>query len=307
MKQVLITGAYGFLGRNVSKYFHDAGCHVTGIGHGKWDQDEYLNWGVDCWVESTITFESLININKIFDIIIHCGGSGSVGFSTQNPYEDFQKSVQSTLSVLEYIRLRNPGCKFIYPSSVAVQGSLPDAKIEENTIGNPISPYGFHKKIAEELCQSYHINYGLEIGIVRFFSIYGVGLEKQLLYDACKKLSSKNEDEAVFFGMGTETRDWIHVLDAASLIFKFVEKLKGMDIINGGSGERTEIGTVINILNNEFNNAKTIRFNGIVRQGDPKYFWADVNHVSRYNWQPSLNLSDGLREYVKYFKKSKNG
>jgi UDP-glucose 4-epimerase len=103
MKQVLVTGAYGFLGRNVAKEFKKAGNYVAGIGHGKWDKDEYSKWGIDDWYETTITFEALLNINHKFDIIIHCGGSGSVGFSWENPYEDFQKSVGSTLSVLEYI------------------------------------------------------------------------------------------------------------------------------------------------------------------------------------------------------------
>lgn len=300
--KVLITGAYGFLGRYVAKEFKKQEYHVTGMGHGKWYEEEYSKWGIDIWVESTITFETLININQEFDIIVHCGGSGSVGYSKSNPYEDFQKSVQSTLAVLEYIRLRCPNCKFIYPSSVSVQGSLPDQPIQEEFESNPISPYGFHKKIAEELCKSYHVNFGIEAGIVRFFSIYGDGLQKQLLYDACRKLEASNEEDVIFFGTGKETRDWIHVTDAAKLVYNFATMVNGLEIINGGTGIRVEIREVLELLKKEYGTIAEIKFNGKVREGDPKFFWADISKLKKYNWAPTISLKEGINMYVNYYK-----
>jgi UDP-glucose 4-epimerase len=300
--KVLITGTYGFLGRYTAKKFKKEGFHVTGIGHGKWYQEEFSKWGIDVWVESTITFEALINTNQEFDIIVHCGGSGSVGFSTVNPYEDFQKSVQSTLGLLEYIRLRAPKTKFIYPSSVAVQGSMPDIAIQEEMQSSPISPYGFHKKIAEDLCRSYHINFGIITGVIRFFSIYGDGLQKQLIYDACKKIGSANSGSVIFYGTGEETRDWIHVKDAATLIYNFGLQLVGNDLINGGSGERVEIKEILELLSQEFDTKVSIEFNGQAREGDPKYFWADTTKANNYNWKPTVSLTEGIKLYVQYYK-----
>ena len=306
MKRVLVTGAYGFLGRYTSRKFNLEGYQVTAMGHGKWYPEEYSKWGIDVWVESTITFETLININKEFDVIVHCGGSGSVGYSESNPYEDFQKSVQSTLSILEYIRLRCPNCKFIYPSSVAVQGNLPDQPITEDIISNPISPYGFHKKIAEELCLSYNINFKLNVGIIRFFSIYGAGLQKQLLYDACKKIDNCNGQDVVFWGTGKETRDWIHVEDAVSLIYYMSENVRGLDIVNGGSGRRVEIAEVLDLIKAEFDANVTIGFNNEIRLGDPKYFWADLSRSLNYDWQPKMELSEGIANFVEFYKKAKH-
>lgn len=299
MRNVLITGAYGFLGRNVAKEFKAAGHHVVGIGHGKWYQDEYSKWGLDEWYETTITFEALLNINKKFDLIVHCGGSGSVGFSHENPYEDFQKSVQSTLSLLEYIRLQNHGCKFIYPSSPAVQGNLGNVPIKESMEATPVSPYGFHKKIAEELCLSYHKNFKIDIGIIRYFSIYGEGLKKQLLWDACRKI--KQSQNVTFFGTGKETRDWIHVSDAAKLLLIFSENLKGYEVINGGSGRTIEIEIVISHLCAYFNKDINVTFNGEGKEGDPVYFWADISKASELGWKPEYDIEDGLKNYVKYF------
>lgn len=301
MKIVLITGAYGFLGRNIAREYKSKGnYYVIGLGHGKWYRDEFLKWGIDEWFETTITLEALLNVGKKFDVIVHCGGGGSVAFSRVHPYEDFQKTVQSTLSILEFIRLSNPGCKFIYPSSPAAQGSFGDFQIKENMSSSPLSPYGFHKKIAEDICFSYHKTYNITVGIVRFFSVYGNGLRKQLLWDACSKVAES--EEVVFFGTGTETRDWIHVDDASRLLLLFSEGDFGFKIINGANGERITVKQVVTALSTHFDKPVQIKFNGIVKEGDPQHFWADISEALSLNWKPEIKLSDGLKNYVTFFK-----
>lgn len=301
-KKVLITGAYGFLGRYTAKSFHDAGYRVSGIGHGKWHKYEYSQWGIQDWYETTITFESLININEVFDIIVHCGGSGSVAFSYQNPYEDFQKSVQSTLSLLEYIRLTGKPCHFIYPSSPAVQGELGDKKIVEDDPSNPVSPYGFHKKAAEELCLSYNKNFDIKVSIIRYFSIYGVGLQKQLLWDACLKIKQAI-NEVTFFGTGEETRDWLYVKDAASLILSIAQNdVEKINIINGGTGIKTTVRDTIDLLVKLYDKKVNVKFNQIVKPGDPRFYHADISKAHNLGWAPTINLDEGLKQYLIFFK-----
>jgi UDP-glucose 4-epimerase len=299
-KTILVTGAHGFLGRYTAKRYKEAHYHVIGIGHGKWYENEYSKWGIDEWYETTITFEALININKRFDIIVHCGGGASVGFSYQNPYEDFQKSVQSTLSLLEYIRLQCVECKFIYASSPAVQGNLGKILIQESMTSTPISPYGFHKRIAEDLCQSYNKTYGVKVGIIRFFSIYGEGLKKQLLWDACNKINQSNE--ALFFGTGAETRDWLHVSDAAALIEKFSISIVNYEVINGGSGKEIMIKDIVYKLRDGFELKTKITFNGFVKEGDPVHFCADITKALSLGWAPIVDLDTGLKKYIQYYK-----
>lgn len=298
---ILITGAYGFLGRNTAREFKNIGHYIVGMGHGKWYNNEYLKWGIDEWYETTITFEALMNIDRKFDMIIHCGGSGSVGFSHENPYEDFQKSVQSTLALFEFIRLYNKECKMIYPSSPAVQGNMGNVCIKEDMIGTPVSPYGFHKKIAEELCLSYHINYSVNVLILRFFSIYGEGLKKQLLWDACHKIA--NSDSVLFFGTGKETRDWIHISDATRLIYISSQKVDGFNIMNAGTGISTENAVIIKNLSQYFDKQTDICFNGHCKEGDPKFFWANIDKALKIGWTPQKNIETGLKEYVDFFKK----
>lgn len=297
--KVLITGAFGFFGRNIAFQFKKSGFEVVGMGHGKWHSDEFRKWGIDQWFETTITIQALSNININFDIIIHCAGSGSVGFSYDKPFEDFQKSVDSTLALLEYIRLQNPKCKFIYPSSPAVQGNIGDIPIEERMNALPISPYGFHKKIAEDLCLSYYKNFHISISVIRFFSIYGPGLQKQFLWDACQKIHQY--DEVIFFGTGNETRDWIHVTDATSLILAVSKNFDGYHVINGGSGAATKIKDVVFLLSECMNKNVKVSFNGQAKVGDPKYFLADTTKAFSIGWMPNIKIEDGIKEYVGYF------
>jgi UDP-glucose 4-epimerase len=302
---ILITGAYGFLGRYVAKEFKKQGNDVSGIGHGKWDLEEYTKWGLDIWYESTITLDALLSINKKFDVIVHCGGSGSVALTHGNPYKDFQKSVQSTLALLEYIRIQASGCKFIYPSSPAVQGNLGDVQISEDMEAFPVSQYGSYKKIAEDICRSYHNNYGITVGIVRLFSIYGEGLRKQLLWDACKKIQH-TDCSAKFFGSGKETRDWLHVSDAAKLIFNFSQTLSSYHVVNGGSGIKTKICDILELLQSHFNKPVKIEFNGEIKPGDPVNYWADNKRANALGWKPIITLDEGLKEYVNFFKSIHN-
>ncbi len=302
MKKILITGAKGFLGSNVSKHFKALGYETYGIGHGGLSIEESSQIGLDYWKKDDISIKSILEFDQTFDVIMHCGGSGSVGFSIEHPYEDFKKTVDGTLEVLEYMRLHNPNAQLIYPSSPAVQGEHPDSPIKEEYIGKPASPYGYHKKIAEDLCQSYSEKYGLTIKILRLFSVYGAGLQKQLLWDASQKLRNC-EDRVEFWGTGVETRDFIHIDDVLSLIDAVLTLQETFLIVNGGSGTKNTIAEVINLIQHHLSTNCEIHFNNKVNVGNPIYYWADTARLNQLNWKPKINFEDGVKNYVEWAKK----
>lgn len=301
MKKVLITGSKGFLGQNIAHYYSKKGYETYGIGHGDLLVDECKIIGLKYWIKSEITVDALKEMNQIFDLIIHCGGSGSVGFSIENPYQDFKKTVDSTLEVLEYMRLYNTGAQLIYPSSPAVQGEHPNTPIKEDFIGRPASPYGYHKKIAEDLCQSYSEKYGLSVKIIRLFSIYGNGLKKQLLWDACQKLM-EGRTKVEFWGTGSETRDFIHIDDVLSLLDTVVATKDRFLIVNGGSGEKHTISEVIELIRKMLFSECTVSFNNQVNIGNPIYYWADMEKLSHLSWSPAINFEEGVRSYIGWVK-----
>jgi UDP-glucose 4-epimerase len=303
-KTVLITGGFGFLGRAVAHKFKQLDYRVVGIGRGRWGPEEASAHGFDVWLDASVSLSSLMTLNERFDLVVHCGGNGSVGYSLANPLQDFAKTVQGTSELLEFLRVTNSKALLVYPSSAGVYGAKEDAPIKETDSLNPISPYGYHKRIAEELLESYSKSYGIRVVVIRFFSIYGPGLTKQLLWDASSKLLAAVNNKAIFWGTGEETRDWIHVDDAAGLVLhlaKCTGALSGaanLQVINGASGIRVTVREVLTHLAAALGSATDIRFNGAFRAGDPRFYHADITQLRASEWRPSVSLDQGLADYA---------
>jgi UDP-glucose 4-epimerase len=295
---VLITGGFGFLGRAVARKLKKLGFRVIGLGRGHWAPEEAQARGFDVWLNAGVTLSSLMTLKENFDLIVHCAGNGSVGYSLTNPLQDFNKTVQSTMDLLEYVRLTKSGALIIYPSSAGVYGAKADAPIKETDDLNPISPYGVHKRVAEELLASYVRNFGVKVAVIRFFSIFGPGLTKQLLWDACVKLRSAGESPAIFWGTGEETRDWIFSDDAADLIVAVSKKDHSYTILNGAGGVRTTVKETLTELRHALNRNVEFEFNNMVREGDPRFYHADVSKSVALGWKPSISLAEGIARYV---------
>ncbi|MDO5379829.1 MAG: NAD-dependent epimerase/dehydratase family protein [Acidaminococcaceae bacterium] len=301
MKQmVLVTGAYGFIGRYVAKEYHENGYYVIGMGHGNWSPTDANLWGIDEFYNCDISIENLVKYAIDVDVIVHCAGSGSVGFSVENPLQDFERTVRTTYFVLEFIRKYSHNTKLIYSSSAAVYGISDKVLLEECSDLNPISPYGFHKKIVEDLCRMYVEQYSIKIVVLRLFSVYGNELKKQLLWDACKKIVGKNN---LFYGTGKEKRDWIHVVDVARYFFVATQYVnEKFEIYNVASGHSTTVEDMLEILYFAYGTNQRPVFNGQVNSGNPMHYLADVNKIQDWNVKNKIHLSQGIKEYVRWFK-----
>lgn len=299
-KTVLVTGAAGFIGRNVARHYADAGWAVTGIGHGSWAEEAWQSQGFSAWHGADITLENLRAYAGEPAVIIHCAGSGTVGFSMAHPAQDFQRTVATTAAVLEFVRILSPASRVVIPSSASVYGAAATLPICESSPLSPVSPYGSHKRMAEELCQSYARNFGIATVVVRLFSVYGPGLRKQLLWDACTRIA---RGENGFFGSGQETRDWLHIDDAAALLMSAGELASpACRIVNGGAGEEVAVREVLGELFAAFGRSGPPTFTGVARMGDPERYRADISIARSWGWRPEKQWREGVREYAAWFK-----
>lgn len=297
--EALVTGAYGFLGRHVARRLSGDGFRVVGIGHGSWALDECRQWGISEWHTADVTLDTLITYGGSPDVIVHCAGSGSVGFSVTHPYQDFQRTVESAASVLEYARLYAPESRMVYPSSAAVYGIAEQLPIREGDRLHPLSPYGVHKRMAEELFESYASNYRIRASIVRFFSLYGEGLRKQLLWDACCKAV---RGETAFCGTGEELRDWLHVDDAAKLVDVLIQQASpSCPVFNGGTGRGLTVREVLTDTLAAYGCGGAVSFSGKPRPGDPPGYHADISKAIGAGWRPDVDWHTGISRYVKWF------
>lgn len=300
---VVVTGANGFLGRHVARCIARRGHTVLGIGHGEWSGDEWDLWGVCEWHRADVTLQTLRQYAGQPTAIVHCAGSGSVPFSIADPLADFERTVETTAHVLEYVRTSAPSCRVVYPSSASVYGAVETVPIRENCPTAPISQYGTHKLMAEQMVTSYSRQFGTSAAIVRLFSVYGCGLRKQLLWDGCRKFAN---NDSTFMGTGDEVRDWLHVEDAATLLMAAAEHASAeCPTVNGGCGQGVTVRDVLLRLGSSLLQTEILpSFSGTQRTGDPTRYVADTEGSRAWGWQPTRQWAEGVEEYAAWWKRN---
>ena len=307
MNSVLVTGANGFIGRHLSKDLSLDDFRVVGVGHGRPSKLLLKKWGIDHWIEGDIDQESLSSFPLELgspSMIFHLAGGSSVAPSIADPVSDFNRSVKSTLELLEWTRRTHPSAKLVLSSSAAVYGSQHNSPISELDQLSPFSPYGYHKRMAEELFQSYGENFGLNVAIVRLFSVYGPELRKQLLWDICNKLHQDSEN-LILGGTGEEVRDWIHVQDATKILrLALIQAKRECPIVNGGSGHAIRVKEIATLVSTEWGTAPALNFTQRSRPGDPRYLVSQRKLYGMGGLNSYISVERGIAEYVSWFKQT---
>lgn len=301
MKKVLVTGASGFIGNKTALYLRDRGYQVIGWNHSKGHglfETEKVNMMNEIEMGDALAFHKP-------DIIIHCAGSADVSKSVKDPLMDYEGNVTITHNLMFTIyKLGLEDVRFVYLSSAGVYGNPVSLPISEDMPLNPLSPYAIHKVMCEELCKYFAMNYGMNVKIARIFSAYGAGLKKQIFWDMFNKY--KMTGRLDMFGTGDESRDYIHVDDVVQALY-LLATIESNDIIfNVANGEEVTIRKVTELFADNLGVPKDmIAFNGIVREGDPLNWKADISRISRLGYKKNVNISNGLREYVQWIRNLK--
>ena len=301
---VVITGVTGFIGSNVARYFSEKGWAVVGIDKTQANDDV---------VASLSSYHRLTLPDPAFDVLlknippqlcIHCAGSASVGQSIIDVTDDFYANTVLTFEVLNALSTHAPHCRFVFLSSAAVYGNPSSLPITENHAPAPLSPYGFHKWQCEQLCREFTQVYSLPTACVRIFSAYGPGLRRQVLWDICEK--AMKQKSIMLQGTGQESRDFVHVSDIAqALLAVALSAPMNGEIYNIGSGRETRINELANIVVEELGSQCLVEFDGVVPQGTPLNWRADMSKLSSLGFKTSLPLERGVREFVQWFLKER--
>lgn len=296
-KKVLVTGCNGFIGSHLVNFYSSNGYEVYGL-------DIRINKVnmINCkFIECNLQNEDMIKVYKEIcpDIFIHCAGNASVGMSVDYPEMDFDSNVGVLYKTLSSVARANINPKFIFLSTAAVYGNPKELPINEKTDTAPISPYGLHKKMCEDLCEYYREVKGQDITVVRIFSAYGEGLKKQILWDMYNKY--KNNGYIELFGTGNETRDFINIKDLVQALDLISRAEKSNFIYNIANGEETSIKTLASEYANILKiDANKIIFNGEVKKGDPINWRADITKLRQLGYKQSTYLPEGLKNYIEW-------
>lgn len=279
-----------------------AGWRVAGLSRGAAPDDGLGLKAPDAWVLGRVSRQGLKEARTMLgapEVVVHAAGGASVGASLKDPLEDFDRTVGSMREVLSFLRQDEPAARLIFLSSAAVYGASHRGPIHEDSHLLPISPYGLHKRLAEELATGWARLFDLDVAVVRLFSVYGPGIRKQLLWDVTRRLCG--EPRAIeLFGTGDELRDFLYIDDAVRLIglLAGAERPDQPILINGGSGEASSVSRVARHLCDALKVDTQVGFNGVLREGDPRSLVADVAAARALGFQPRVRLDEGLAHYA---------
>jgi UDP-glucose 4-epimerase len=303
--KIIIIGSKGFIGSNSVIFFEKKNYEVwkCGVSEGN-EETNYFQVN-----RNSPDYQQIFR-SQSFDICINASGSPGVSFSNEYPLDDFRMNVNNVYLLLNAIQLFNPNCKFINLSSAAVYGNASALPITESSNLLPLSPYGLHKMLTEQIVSHFHFFFKLKACSLRIFSAYGPSLNKQLFWDIYQKANTSVDNKVHLFGSGQETRDFIFIKDiliALDLIIQQDDSAFNGEIYNLASGIETTVSYAASLFLKMINKNMSLEFNGVQKNGDPLNWRADMTKLSKLNFKITTSLEEGLQEYYKWMLSNKRG
>ncbi len=281
MRNVLVTGANGFIGKAlVSKLKKDGFCVIC-FGSSDGDISEF-------------DFVKEYNTLKI-DYVFHLASKTFVPNSWTNPLEFYKTSVLGTGNVLELCRNRNIPCTFVSAYLYGLPDKLP---ISEKDRIKPNNPYANSKYLAEELCRFYSEYYNVKVVIARPFNIYGKN-QKDVFLIPHKILQALNNKEIKVKSLQPK-RDYIYVDDFVEGLMKTIDAQKQFSVYNFGSGVELSVQEVICVIQKTLGINKKIVLEKQERQNEIMNTIADISKAKHdLGWEPKISFEEGIKRMLR--------
>ena len=310
-QNIVVTGAAGFIGWKTSLLLLDYGYRVIGVDNmneyydtrvksyrlnSLKEQDNFTSYQID--IED---FDSLENIFKeqSVDAVINLAARAGVRYSMENPHVYMTTNVNGTLNILEIMRKYDIG-KLVQASTSSLYAGQQMPFQETLPVNTPISPYAASKKSAEVLAYTYHFLYGLDISVLRYFTVYGpAGRPDMSIFRFIKWIDEQKEVE--LFGDGSQSRDFTYVDDIAQGTIQALCKV-GYEIINLGGGKHPRsINYVLELIEQHLGKKANISYQPF-HKADMTETWANIDKAKEMlGWTPKISLEDGLKKSVDWY------
>lgn len=309
----LITGGAGFIGSTLANHLITSGNQVVIVDNLSMGKVTNLNNNNNLkFVEGSVSnrklMESIIK-NEKFDYIFHLAAIASVADSVERPVETHIVNFDSTLLLLELIKMYQKNLKkFVFSSSAAVYGDGKNDAIKEDDVINPMTPYAIDKFASERYALSYFNLYDVPTAAVRFFNVYGPMQNPNspysgvlsILLEKYSYLSNGRPESFTLFGDGTQTRDFVYIEDVISALLCVAESDYSLGkVYNVGTGKTSSLNEIISIINGYLNVEIPVNYEPI-RSGDIQHSLADISLIKNIGFSPKYDVHKGLKKYLDF-------
>ncbi len=310
--KIIITGCAGFIGSHLTEFLLSKNYEIIGIDAfiDNYDVNQKKN-NLKGFIDK-ITFynknildmdiSSIVPEEEEF-VIYHLAALPGVRTSWGKKFENYTKNnILATQYLLESVKDRKNLKRFVYASSSSIYGNALKYPTSEDTVPNPISPYGLTKLSGEYLIKLYNENYGLPYTIFRFFTVYGPRQRPDMAFHIFMKAILNNQPITVL-GDGSQTRDFTYVEDIITPLYLSMENENALNtIFNIGGGHRIDLMSVIKMIFDIAGKETRIVYKE-KSKGDVKDTSADVSLLmEKLNYKPKWELKDGLRKEWEWVK-----
>lgn len=312
-KEVLVTGAEGFIGSHLTERLVELGANVTALVQ----YNSFNNWGwIDTFdknIKSNINvvtgdireFDGMKKVIKGKQVVFHLAALIAIPYSYLSPMAYVRTNVEGTTNVLEACRDYNIE-KVIHTSTSETYGTALYVPIDEKHPLQGQSPYSASKIGADKIAESFYKSFKLPVATIRPFNTYGPRQSARAVIPTIisQILSGKNE---IKLGSLTPTRDFNYVKDTVEAFIKIAESERTVgEVINAGSNYEVSIGdTAEKIIKIIGNNVKIVCDNERIRpeKSEVNRLWADNTKIKKLTaWKPRYSLDGGLMETIEWIK-----
>jgi nucleoside-diphosphate-sugar epimerase len=312
MAHQLVTGAAGFIGSKIVEQLLERGDTVTGIDNLNDAYDVRLkHWRLDrLLLREGFTFHAGDIVDRAFvdriaagshafDAVVNLAARAGVRQSVENPWVYFDTNVTGTLNLLDAC-VRHHITKFVLASTSSLYGAdSPRPFVESAPTDRPLSPYAASKKAAETLCYTYHYLEGIDITVLRYFTVYGpAGRPDMSLFRFVQWITEGKP--VLVFGDGRQERDFTFVDDIARGTVAALVPV-GYEIVNLGSDEPVVLADAIALVEELTDRAAAIE-RAPRHPADVLATWANIGKAeSLLGWRPRTNFRDGVARLVEWY------
>jgi len=310
---ILVTGAAGFIGYHLSKSLLEDGLNVIGIDNLNdyydinlkndrlqqiIDHENFIFEKID--ISNRAELESFFLKFKI-DKVVNLAAQAGVRYSIKNPYAYMDSNLVGFLNLIECCRHNNIK-GFIYASSSSVYGNSSKVPFSvEDKTDAPISFYAATKNANELIANTYSHLYKLNTTGLRFFTVYGPWGRPDMAYFSFANKIVQNKPIDVF-NNGKMKRDFTYIDDVIFGLKTAINKNFECEIFNLGNNKSENLMDFINLIEKELGIKAIIKLKPM-QSGDMVETYADISKSKNMlQYDPKINIEEGLKEFVKWFK-----